>query len=112
MTAISTARSSALTGGRPRVDLELDFDLVAFGAHATRLYRARHDFAEDTFHEVVTALAALHFSEIEDILDERAEALALAQDDLEVLPFLLRVAVDASRLQEFGEHAHERERRF
>src|SRR5258708_240775 len=61
--------------------------------------------------ELVAALAALEPREVEHVLDERREALALADDDLEML-LALRVALHAPRLQHLGEHPHERERRL
>ncbi len=96
---------------QPWLHVELDLDALPLGAQATSVHRARHHLADRPVREVVGLPPPLHLGEVEHVLDQRGQALALAHDDLQVLPALL-VAVDAPALQELTEHAHERKRRL
>ena len=82
MTAISMARSSRRTGERSDSTSKLEYDALALGAHSASVHRAHHDVAELPVRELVRLLAALDLGEIEHVLDERGEPLALAHDDL------------------------------
>ena len=90
---------------------QLEGHLFTLGAHAASFDGPRHDFTHPPGAELVRRLAALDLGKVEHVLDQRPQTLALADDDLQILPAFL-VIFDATALEQLAEHAHQRERCF
>ena len=82
--AASTRTTTVLVG-----HLERERDVLALGAEPVDLDRAAGDVHEVSVGEVVRDVAPLDPGEVEHVLDERGEPLALADDDRQVMSLCL-----------------------
>src|SRR5262249_15408328 len=102
-----------IEANRWQIGLDVDIELHALAVEpvAVHVEAARQHLGEIPDLEIVGDLAALDLGEVEDVVDEVRQALALARDDLGVLPRRLG-ALGAAGGEQLAEHADERQRRL
>jgi hypothetical protein len=84
--------------------LAVELKAVGFEVRTIGFSRFAHEVSEVASLEVVFLLAAFEAGEIEDIVNETAEASGFGGDDAEIRALLDRI-IDAAVGEQFGEHA-------